>query len=86
MPCTKPIASFSYTQTGNKDFTFRDTSTVTNPAHCGIATWAWSFPSGTPSVGNAQNPPGVHYGSANSHTVTLTVTNSAGSATYSHNQ
>jgi Flp pilus assembly protein TadG len=84
-PCTKPVASFTYTS-NKKVFTFRDASTVADPVNCGIATWAWSFPDGTPSVGNAQNPPAVTYGTATSHLVTLTVTNSAGSTTYSHSQ
>jgi Flp pilus assembly protein TadG len=83
-PCTKPIASFTYSS-DKKVFTFRDASTVVDPIHCGIATWAWDFGDGT--LGNAQNPPPVTYGTSSSHTVTLTVTNSAGpSVTYSHSQ
>lgn len=84
-PCTKPVALFTYTSSG-KVFTFTDASTVADPVHCGIATWAWDFGGGTPNLGNAQNPPPVTYQGANNHTVTLTVTNSAGSATYSHSQ
>jgi PKD repeat protein len=81
-PCTPPVASFSYTSSG-KTFNFTDTSTVAFPLRCGIQTWAWDFGDGT--LGNAQNP--IHtYQGANQHTVVLTVTNSAGSSTYSHKQ
>ena len=78
------MAHFTYTPIGNKTFNFTDTSTVAFPSRCGIQTWAWDFGDGT--LGNAQNP--LHtYGNASSHTVTLVVTNSAGSsAPYSHTQ
>ena len=71
-------------QIDNKTFQFTDTSTVAFPSRCGIQTWAWDFGDGT--LGNAQNPL-KPYGNASSHTVTLVVTNSAGSsAPYSHSQ
>ena len=87
--CTKPVASFTYTQggIGNKTFNFKDTSTVADPVRCPIIAWSWSFGDGNPPTqSNAQNP-SFTYGNASSHTVTLIVTNSAGSSLpYQHSQ
>jgi PKD repeat protein len=81
--CSVPIASFSYTSTG-KTFNFSDTSYTSDPVNCPITAWAWNFGDG--SVSNAPNPT-YTYGSANQHTVTLRVTNAAGtSAPYTHTQ
>jgi PKD repeat protein len=81
--CTVPTASFTYTSS-SKTFTFTDTSSVADPVNCPILSWAWTFGDGGAS--NVQNPT-YTYGSANQHTVTLIVTNSAGpSAPYSHKQ
>jgi PKD repeat protein len=81
--CTKPTASFTFTS-DKKNFTFRDTSTVTDPANCPITDWAWNFGDGT--LGNAQNPSHT-YPNSSEYTVTLIVTNAAGaSAPYSHKQ
>jgi PKD repeat protein len=82
--CTKPTASFTYTDVSNKTFNFTDTSTVADPVNCPKTDWAWDFGDGT--LGNAQNPSHT-YGTASSHTVKLIVTNAAGpSAPYSHAQ
>jgi len=43
-------------------------------------TWEWSFPGGTPSTSNVQNPT-VTYNTAGTYSVTLTVTNSSGTKT-----
>jgi PKD repeat protein len=89
--CTVPTASFTYvhgTGPDSKHFDFTDTSTVTtHVADCPITSWLWSFGDGNPQTqSNAQNP-SFTYGSSNSHTVTLVVTNSAGaSAPYQHTQ
>ena len=70
-----PVAAFSASPTsGNSpmDVTFTDSSTGTPTA------WSWNFGDGTNSA--VQNP--VHtYSTAGNYTVTLTVTNAAGSNT-----
>jgi PKD repeat protein len=77
--CTKPTANFTWTKSG-KTYTYRDASTVTNPASCPITDWLWTFTdAGTQS--NAQNPAPITYGNNSSHPVTLRVTNFAGSTT-----
>ena len=45
-----------------------------------IDTYAWSFPGGTPSTSNLQNPT-IQYNTAGVYPVTLTVSNAAGSDT-----
>ncbi len=87
--CTKPVAKFDYTTSGQggKTFTFKDTSTVADPVNCPITSWAWSFGDTPPTGSNAQNPTSITYQGGNEHTVTLIATNSAGaSLPYSHKQ
>lgn len=43
------------------------------------ASWSWSFPGGTPTTSNLQNPSGISYTATGAYTVTLTTTNSFGS-------
>ena len=70
-----PVANFSadatYVGTGGA-INYQDQSTG-NPT-----SWNWSFPGGTPSTSNAQNPT-VYYNTAGTYNVTLTVTNAVGS-------
>lgn len=71
-----PAANFvanvtTVTAGGNVQFT--DLSTY-NPT-----TWAWSFPGGTPSTFNGQNPPPIVYNTPGTYNVSLTVTNANGS-------
>lgn len=47
--------------------------TFTNNSACGPTTWVWSFPGGSPSSYNGQNPPAITYASAGTYDVTLTV-------------
>ena len=48
--------------------------------------YQWYFYGGaTPSSSTAQNPTGITFGSAGTHQVTLTVSNSAGNSTASYN-
>jgi PKD repeat protein len=87
-PCTKPVADFIYTTSGQggKTFTFKDTSTVADPVNCPITAWSWTFGETPPTGSNAQNPSFTYQG-GNEHTVTLIATNSAGaSLPYSHRQ
>jgi PKD repeat protein len=44
-------------------------------------TWSWSFPGGTPSSSNSQNPSGIQYTQTGAYTVSLTTTNQFGSNT-----
>ena len=85
--CTKPVANFTWTTTGNganKVYTYKDASTVANPASCPLTDWLWTFTSlGT--VSNAQNPAPFSYGNSSTHPVTLTVTNAAGSTSITKN-
>lgn len=87
--CSVAVASFSYTQTSNKHFTFTDMSSA--PSGCPITKWAWGFADGSPTVTpsdvTSSGPFAVVYGAANSHTVTIIVTNAGGqSVLYSHDQ
>lgn len=41
--------------------------------------WSWSFPGGTPSSSNSQNPTNISYTQTGAYTVTLTTTNQFGS-------
>jgi PKD repeat protein len=45
----------------------------------GPTTWSWSFPGGTPSSSNIQNPTGIQYSATGAYTVSLTTTNAFGS-------
>jgi PKD repeat protein len=71
-----PSASFTDVQTqacmAPFEVKFTDHS-VGNPT-----AWSWSFPGGTPSASNAQNPT-VTYATAGFHSVTLLVSNASGS-------
>jgi len=88
--CAKPVAKFDYSQgsgLNSKKFSFFDKSTVVDQVNCPITSWLWDFgdTANNDNLGNATNA--IHtYGTSNSHTVTLTVTNAGGTATYSHSQ
>ncbi len=57
---------------------FKDYSTVKNAS----ATWAWSFPGGTPSTSNLENPLVSYEGAAiGTYSVSLTVTDANGTGT-----
>jgi PKD repeat protein len=43
--------------------------------------WEWSFPGGTPSTSNLQNPTGIVYSTVGTYDVTLTATNQTGTNT-----
>jgi PKD repeat protein len=83
--CDAPNASFTVTTggPGGKTHTYTDTSTVADEVACPITSWEWTFGDGTQS--NAPFPTPVTYGNNAKHTTTLTVTNSAGSDTFSWN-
>lgn len=49
-----------------------------------VTSWQWDFPGGTPSSSTDQNP-SVQYNTAGTYNITLTVTNSAGSDSYTLN-
>ena len=88
-PCTVPSASFTFTSSGNT-FYFTDTSTVADPVNCPITAWAWNFGDGTgknaDTLSNITNPTFI-YSNSGQHTVTLVVTNAAGSSDpYAHKQ
>ncbi|MEO6037237.1 MAG: PKD domain-containing protein, partial [Saprospiraceae bacterium] len=74
---TPPTANFTATNTnGCAPLTVQFTSTSSGNAQ----TFNWQFPGGTPSSSSAQNPT-VVYNSAGVYSVTLTVSNGAGSNT-----
>jgi PKD repeat protein len=82
--CNLPSAGFTYTSSPNSNqapvtITVTDTSTSIN---CGITSWFWTWGDGTTSLGKT---PGTHTyvtsNSAKSYSVTLQVTNAAGSNT-----
>lgn len=47
-----------------------------------ITNWQWSFPGGTPSAFTGQTPPAITYNTAGVYDVTLTVTNSQSTQSY----
>lgn len=72
-----PVANFTSTAQalpmGGGSVNFTDLTTN------GPTTWSWSFPGGTPSSSNVQNPSNISYSATGAYTVTLTVTNAHGS-------
>jgi PKD repeat protein/Flp pilus assembly protein TadG len=83
-PCARPVAAYTYAtsshgSTGHADFT--DGSTYTTG--CPITVWLWDFGDGGPQS-NAQNPSHDFANKNSTYTVTLTVTNSAGSSSVTH--
>ncbi len=72
---TAPVAGFTANQVEGcapLEVEFTDQSSSTPTA------WSWSFPGGTPATSTEQNPK-VEYTTAGNYTVTLEVTNAAGS-------
>jgi len=55
-----------------------NTVSFTDNSTCDPTSWSWSFPGGTPSTSNSQNPV-VTYNTAGTYSVTLTATNAGGS-------
>ena len=51
---------------------------VTGVQTCALPIWSWSFPGGVPATSTDQNPK-VEFPNSGNYTVTLEVTNSAGS-------
>lgn len=71
-----PVADFTAnftTITAGGQVQFTDQSTY-NPT-----SWSWSFPGGTPTSFNGQNPPAITYNTPGTYSVTLTVSNANGS-------
>ncbi len=74
---TPPTAGFTANNTnGCAPFTVQFTS----QSSANATTFAWQFPGGSPSTSTAQNP-SVTYSAVGTYTVTLTVSNTAGSNT-----
>lgn len=71
-----PIAAFSNSTTlcSGQNILFNDQSSNIP------ASWIWSFPGGTPSSSNIQNP-AISYATSGTYSVTLTSANSSGSST-----
>jgi PKD repeat protein len=65
------IANFTGTPT---PVVVGNTVTFTDNSTCGPATWAWSFPGGTPSSYSGQIPPAITYSTTGTYDVSLTVT------------
>ncbi len=59
--------------------------TFTDQSLCNPVTWQWSFPGGTPSSFNGQNPPPVLYYTIGTYDVTLVVTTPGASDTITKN-
>lgn len=84
--CAKPTVNFSWTHPGgnSKAYDYHDNSTVGDPVNCPITNWLWTFTDlGTQS--NAKNPTTQTYGNNSNHSVTLQVTNAAGSSSLTLN-
>ncbi len=89
MPCTLPSAGFTYVKSpasNQSPVTVTVTDTSTASPSCGITNWAWNWGDGVTTYGKTQSPH-VYYnttgktGTIKTFNLTLTVTNSAGSAT-----
>jgi len=70
-----PVAVFSNTTTicSGQNTTFTDQSSNLP------SSWTWSFPGGTPSSSNIQNPI-ISYSTSGTYSITLTATNASGSS------
>lgn len=83
--CTLPSAGFTFVVTGSPSQRAPQTVTVTDTStsiNCGITSWLWDFGDGTTSL--TQNPGSHTYVASNaskSYTITLKVSNAAGSNT-----
>ncbi len=83
--CNLPSAGFTYVVTGSPSHQAPQTVTVTDTStsiNCGITSWIWTWGDGT--TGSGQVPGSHTYVAANAakaYTVTLTVSNAAGSNT-----
>ena len=79
---TGPIASFSANPgTGCAPLTVLFTNTSSPNA----INYDWQFPGGNPSSSTAQNPPGVVFNVPGTYTITLTVSNSVGTNSFTQN-
>ncbi len=77
---TLPVAGFTVSpNVGCAPLTVQ----FTNTSSANATSFDWQFPGGNPSSSTAQNPPSVLYELSGTYTVTLTVTNAAGSSTFS---
>ncbi len=72
------IADFSGTPT---TVVVGNTVTFTDNSSCNPTSWSWSFPGGTPSSYNGQNPPAIQYDTEGIYDVSLTVTKGSDSDT-----
>ncbi len=79
-PCFAPVANFSWSAVGSKKVNFTDASTNMSVAACNPI-WSWNFGDGS-GTSSLQNP-SYTYQSSNARTVTLVVSNTAGSNTVS---
>jgi serine protease len=75
-PQNPPIANFTANTQGN--LCLGETVQFTDFSAYSPTSWNWSFPGGTPSSSNAQNPT-VTYNTVGNHNVSLTVSNQFGS-------
>jgi Flp pilus assembly protein TadG len=89
MPCTLPSAGFTFVKipaNNQSPVTVTVTDTSSASPSCGITNWAWNWGDGVTTYGPTQAPH-VYYnttgtpGNTKNFNLTLTVTNSAGSAT-----
>lgn len=83
-PCTLPSAGFTYTTSPKSDkapVSLLVTDTSTSIA-CGMSSWFWDFGDNTTSTVQSPTSGGPHvYRVKGTYTITLIVTNAAGSAT-----
>ncbi|HSK11950.1 MAG TPA: S8 family serine peptidase, partial [Phnomibacter sp.] len=73
-----PLADFTAT---NRNIAAGGNVSYSDRSAFGPTTWSWSFPGGTPSTSNVQNPANIVYNTPGTYPVTLTVTNPYGQAT-----
>jgi serine protease len=71
-----PIADFIAT---NRTLSAGGITSFLDRSAYGPNSWSWSFPGGTPSSSNLQNPTNIVYNTPGTYSVTLTVTNAFGS-------
>ena len=83
MNCSTPTAAFSIS---DNDPCEGDCITfINNSSSISTPTYAWSFPGGTPSSSNLENPGPICYNSPGNYSVSLVVTNSFGTGSYVQN-
>lgn len=70
---TPPVANFSGSGTGCAPVCVNNYTDLSTSTDGNITTWAWTFPGGSPSISNQQNPGQICYNTAGTYGASLIV-------------